>query len=170
MSEPWKHHAKVVNGFRMHYVIAGSGYPLVLLHGWPQSWYEWRSPWTTRRAASRAGIITPEASSPTCFRARSDPRIPQPGRSRSTRPAKASFNRIEDVVGALSNVPITEYCEISGVEESLVRAAARRIARASSVAVFEDLGVQMNRHSTLVSYLEKLVWLLTGNLGKPGAQ
>ena len=26
----------------------------------------------------------------------------------------------------------------------------------SSVAVFEDLGVQMNRHSTLVSYLEKL--------------
>ena len=42
MSEPWKHHAKVVNGFRMHYVIAGSGYPLVFLHGWPQSWYEWR--------------------------------------------------------------------------------------------------------------------------------
>ena len=33
-SEPWKHHAKVVNGFRMHYVIAGSGYLLVLLHGW----------------------------------------------------------------------------------------------------------------------------------------
>ena len=42
MSEPLKHHATVVNGFRMHYVIAGSGYPLVLLHGWPQSWYEWR--------------------------------------------------------------------------------------------------------------------------------
>ena len=36
--------------------------------------------------------------------------------------------------------------------------------------MFEDLGVQMNRHSTLVSYLEKLVWLLTGNFGKPGAQ
>ena len=51
-----------------------------------------------------------------------------------------------------------------------MRAAARRIAAASSVAVFEDLGVQMNRHSTLVSYLEKLVWLLTGNLGRPGAQ
>jgi formate dehydrogenase len=28
----------------------------------------------------------------------------------------------------------------------------------------------MNRHSTLVSYLEKLVWVLTGNLGQPGAQ
>jgi anaerobic selenocysteine-containing dehydrogenase len=28
----------------------------------------------------------------------------------------------------------------------------------------------MNRHSTLASYLEKLLWLLTGNFAKPGAQ
>jgi pimeloyl-ACP methyl ester carboxylesterase len=26
----------------MHYVIGGQGEPVVLLHGWPQSWYEWR--------------------------------------------------------------------------------------------------------------------------------
>jgi pimeloyl-ACP methyl ester carboxylesterase len=26
----------------LHYVSAGEGEPLVLLHGWPQSWYEWR--------------------------------------------------------------------------------------------------------------------------------
>ena len=77
---------------------------------------------------------------------------------------------LDAVVAALSTVPIAKYCTISGVDEALVRAAARRIARASSVAVFEDLGVQMNRHSTLVSYLEKLVWVLTGNLGQPGAQ
>jgi anaerobic selenocysteine-containing dehydrogenase len=76
----------------------------------------------------------------------------------------------EAVVGSLGDIPIAEYCRISGVDEDLVRAAARRIASASSVAVFEDLGVQMNRHSTLVSYLEKLVWLLTGNLGRPGTQ
>ena len=82
----------------------------------------------------------------------------------------AHASGVEDVVAGLSQVPIAEYCRISGVEESLVRAAVRRIAGASSAAVFEDLGVQMNRHSTLVSYLEKLVWLLTGNLGKPGAQ
>jgi formate dehydrogenase len=75
-----------------------------------------------------------------------------------------------DVIAALSLVPIAKYCEISGVDEALVRAAVRRIARAASVAVFEDLGVQMNRHSTLVSYLEKLVWVLTGNLAQPGAQ
>jgi len=26
----------------MHYVIGGQGDPVVLLHGWPQSWYESR--------------------------------------------------------------------------------------------------------------------------------
>jgi formate dehydrogenase len=77
---------------------------------------------------------------------------------------------VVDVMAELSTVPISTYCEISGVDEGLLRAATRRLARASSVAVFEDLGVQMNRHSTLVSYLEKLVWVLTGNLGQPGGQ
>jgi anaerobic selenocysteine-containing dehydrogenase len=51
----------------------------------------------------------------------------------------------------------------------VVRATARRIAAAKSVAVYEDLGVQMNRHSTLVSYLHKLLILLTGNFAKRGA-
>lgn len=36
------HHYRTVNDFPMHYVTAGSGPALVLLHGWPQSWYEWR--------------------------------------------------------------------------------------------------------------------------------
>ena len=26
----------------MHYVIGGQGDPVVLLHGWPETWYEWR--------------------------------------------------------------------------------------------------------------------------------
>ena len=78
---------------------------------------------------------------------------------------------MEDTLEALAAVPVAEYCARSGVDESLVRAAARRIAGATGgVAVFEDLGVQMNRHSTLVSWLEKLVWVLTGNFGRPGAQ
>jgi len=47
--------------------------------------------------------------------------------------------------------------------------AARRIGTASSAAVYEDLGVQQSPNSTLVSYLDKLVWILTGNFGKPGA-
>ncbi len=31
-----------VNGVRLHYVVGGQGDPVVLLHGWPQTWYEWR--------------------------------------------------------------------------------------------------------------------------------
>jgi anaerobic selenocysteine-containing dehydrogenase len=77
---------------------------------------------------------------------------------------------VEEVIAVLRQVPVPEYCAIAGVEEDLVRATARRIAGAASVAVFEDLGVQMNRHSTLNSYLEKLVWMLVGSFGKPGAQ
>lgn len=77
---------------------------------------------------------------------------------------------LEHVLAVLAGVPVAEWCDIAGVPEARVRAAARRIAAADSVAVFEDLGVQHNRYSTLVSYLEKLVWVLTGNFAKPGAQ
>jgi pimeloyl-ACP methyl ester carboxylesterase len=31
-----------VDGLRMHVAEAGEGDPLVMLHGWPQHWYEWR--------------------------------------------------------------------------------------------------------------------------------
>ena len=40
--------------------------------------------------------------------------------------------------------------------------------RRASVATFEDLGVQMNRHSTLVSYLHKLLVLLDRQLRQEG--
>ena len=74
----------------------------------------------------------------------------------------------EAVLPHFRTVPVDRYAEGCGVPEAQLREAARRIARASSVASFEDLGVQMNRHSTLVSYLHKLLILLTGNFGKPG--
>lgn len=34
--------------------------------------------------------------------------------------------------------------------------------------MFEDLGVQMNPHSTLVSYLQRLTWILGSHFAKPG--
>lgn len=36
------HFKTPVNGFLMHYLIGGKGDPVVLLHGWPETWYEWR--------------------------------------------------------------------------------------------------------------------------------
>jgi pimeloyl-ACP methyl ester carboxylesterase len=38
----WTHHEAVVNGVRLHYVAAGSGPPVLLLHGFPEFWYSWR--------------------------------------------------------------------------------------------------------------------------------
>lgn len=38
----FSHHRASVNGIQLHYVIGGQGEPIVLLHGWPQTWYEWR--------------------------------------------------------------------------------------------------------------------------------
>ena len=76
----------------------------------------------------------------------------------------------DEVVSALSAIDISAFAAMCDVPEDLLRAAARRIAAASSVAVAEDLGIQMSPHSTLCSFLEKLVWVLTGNFGKPGAQ
>jgi pimeloyl-ACP methyl ester carboxylesterase len=41
----YTHYKTTVNGIQLHYVIGGDdgqGDPIVLLHGWPQTWYEWR--------------------------------------------------------------------------------------------------------------------------------
>ena len=38
----FSHHIASVNGIQLHYVTGGQGDPIVLLHGWPETWYEWR--------------------------------------------------------------------------------------------------------------------------------
>jgi len=43
MNEPaWNHQHVDANGIGIHYVRHGEGFPLVLLHGWPEFWYTWR--------------------------------------------------------------------------------------------------------------------------------
>jgi pimeloyl-ACP methyl ester carboxylesterase len=37
-----RHHFADLGEVLMHYVTAGQGPPVVLLHGWPQTWWEWR--------------------------------------------------------------------------------------------------------------------------------
>lgn len=76
---------------------------------------------------------------------------------------------LDEVLPLFSQLSVADYAAKAGIDEAQVRQAARRIAQARSVASFEDLGVQMNRHSTLVSYLHLLLLLLTGHFGKPGA-
>jgi len=38
----FQHHYADVDGKRIHYVTAGSGEPVLLIPGWPQTWYAWR--------------------------------------------------------------------------------------------------------------------------------
>jgi formate dehydrogenase len=79
----------------------------------------------------------------------------------------AGLERLEPVLAA---VDVDRYASVCDVDVELLRATARRIAGASSVAVYEDLGVQMGLNSTLCSYLDKLLWALTGNFAVPGGQ
>src|SRR6478672_10563474 len=37
----FSHHMASVNGTQIHYVVGGHGDPIVLLHGWPETWYSW---------------------------------------------------------------------------------------------------------------------------------
>jgi pimeloyl-ACP methyl ester carboxylesterase len=37
-----QHRFVIVHGVNLHYAEAGSGELVILLHGWPQHWYEWR--------------------------------------------------------------------------------------------------------------------------------
>lgn len=39
---PVTHHSVHVNRIKIHYVESGEGPPLVLLHGFPETWYCWR--------------------------------------------------------------------------------------------------------------------------------
>ena len=58
MDEIAHHHADL-GDVRLHYVTVGEGFPVVLLHGWPQSWYEWRHI-MPGLAAAKYQVIAPD--------------------------------------------------------------------------------------------------------------
>jgi len=62
MSEDFNcaHHKMALEGVTLHYVTAGSGDPLVPLHGWPQTWYEWRR--VVPALAQRYTVIAPDSA------------------------------------------------------------------------------------------------------------
>jgi pimeloyl-ACP methyl ester carboxylesterase len=53
-----RHHRLNAEGVELHYVTAGKGPPLVLVHGFPQTWYQWRH--LIDRLADRFTVIAPD--------------------------------------------------------------------------------------------------------------
>lgn len=52
------HRMVPTNGVELHVVSAGEGFPVVLLHGFPQTWYEWRH--LIQALAPRFRVIAPD--------------------------------------------------------------------------------------------------------------
>jgi len=75
------------------------------------------------------------------------------------------FSEIETLLRA---VPIADYVRRADVPLALVEQVARGFAKASSACMRVDLGIQHTLHTTLNGYLEKLMYLITGNFGIQG--
>ncbi|MEO6026243.1 MAG: molybdopterin-dependent oxidoreductase [Candidatus Binatia bacterium] len=74
----------------------------------------------------------------------------------------------DEVRAVLVQTPIEAWVAHAGVPLPDVEHAVDMILAARSMVVRVELGIQQTRHSTLNSYLEKLLYLVTGNFGRPG--
>ena len=52
-----EHHVAKIDGTRFHYVTAGSGDPVLLLPGWPESWIAWRKVLPLLVSADRMVVV-----------------------------------------------------------------------------------------------------------------
>jgi pimeloyl-ACP methyl ester carboxylesterase len=52
-----EHHIVKIDGTRFHYVTAGTGDPVLLLPGWPQSWIAWRKVLPLLVSAGRSVVV-----------------------------------------------------------------------------------------------------------------
>ncbi|QRN97622.1 molybdopterin-dependent oxidoreductase [Archangium violaceum] len=68
----------------------------------------------------------------------------------------------------LRAIPVEDFVRRADVPLADVERVARGFAQAHTACVRVDLGLQQSLHSTLNSYLEKLLFLVTGNFGKRG--
>jgi pimeloyl-ACP methyl ester carboxylesterase len=53
-----RHDSVYLDDLKLHYVRSGGGVPVVLLHGWPQTWFAWRK--VIPLLANRYDVIAPD--------------------------------------------------------------------------------------------------------------
>ncbi|MEZ4230174.1 MAG: molybdopterin-dependent oxidoreductase [Polyangiaceae bacterium] len=81
---------------------------------------------------------------------------------------EAHTSGFAEVKRSLEDLSLEDCAARTGIELGVIGTVARRMATASSCCVRADLGLQQSLHSTLNSYLEKLLSLLSGNFARPG--
>lgn len=74
----------------------------------------------------------------------------------------------EAVEKELLGIDAEDYANRADVPFELLKKVARDFASAENACVRIDLGIQHTLHTTLNGYLEKLLYLVTGNFGKKG--
>jgi anaerobic selenocysteine-containing dehydrogenase len=70
---------------------------------------------------------------------------------------------------ALASVDVEEMAHRCGLPPEAIREVAGELAGAESVAIMFDLALEQTLFSTLVSYLVRVIALLTGNVGRVGS-
>ncbi len=73
-----------------------------------------------------------------------------------------------ELLAALREVPIEEFVARCGLDLTLVERAAHAFGEAERATTHVDLGTQHTLNPSLNAYLEKSLFLLTGNFGKEG--
>jgi pimeloyl-ACP methyl ester carboxylesterase len=103
--QTFHHGTAVVDGLHLHYVEGGSGPPIVLLPGWPQSWYAWRLVMPRLVAAGHRVIAV-------------DPRgigdSDRPLRGYDLKTAAADIHGLAKTLGLLADGPIDMACHDVG--------------------------------------------------------
>jgi len=74
----------------------------------------------------------------------------------------------EDVKATLLEVRIARFAAAADVPLATLKKVVEMIGESKAMVVRAELGIQQGMHSTLNSYLEKLLYLITGNFGRPG--
>ncbi len=74
----------------------------------------------------------------------------------------------EAVKACLLEVPIARFAAAADVPLATLKQVAQMIGQSRAMVVRAELGIQQGLYSTLNSYLEKLLFLITGNFGKRG--
>src|SRR5215813_100711 len=75
---------------------------------------------------------------------------------------------VDEVKAALLRVPVAEWAAAADIPLEEIERCADMIGEARAMTVRVELGIQQGVNSTLNSYLEKLLFMLTGSFGRPG--